>query len=43
MKRGIFIPAGVVRAVVGAVGAAAVLIALTELPEVRRYIKLKTM
>ncbi|MFF3336297.1 DUF6893 family small protein [Streptomyces sp. NPDC002888] len=43
MRKGIFIPANVVKATVGAVSAALVLIALTELPEARRYLKLKGM
>ena len=43
MKNGIFIPAGVVRAAVGAVTALLVLITLSELPEARRYLRLKSM
>ncbi|MFH8803372.1 DUF6893 family small protein [Streptomyces sp. NPDC017936] len=43
MRNGIFVPAHVVRAVVGAVGAAAVVIALAELPGMRRYVKLRSM
>jgi hypothetical protein len=43
MKNGIFIPAGVVRAAVCAVTAVLVVITLTELPEVRRYLRLKSM
>ena len=42
-KKGLFIPAGVVRASAGAVTAVLVLIALTELPEMRRYLRLKSM
>lgn len=43
MKKGIFIPAHVVRTSVGVLAAALVAITLLEAPEVRRYIKLKTM
>jgi hypothetical protein len=43
MKNGIFIPRTVVRAAVGAVSAVLVLIALSELPEARRYLRLKSM
>jgi hypothetical protein len=43
MKNGIFIPAHVVRTTVGVVTAVLALFALTEIPEARRYYKLKTM
>lgn len=43
MRKGLFIPAGAVRASVGALTAVLVLIALTELPEARRYFRLKSM
>ncbi|WP_367325540.1 hypothetical protein [Streptomyces sp. HUAS ZL42] len=43
MKEGIFIPASVVRAAVGVVSTVLFMIALTELPEARRYFKLKSM
>ncbi|MFI6033560.1 DUF6893 family small protein [Streptomyces sp. NPDC051315] len=43
MEKGIFIPARVVKAAVGAVSAVLVLIALAELPEARRYLRLKSM
>ncbi|MEW2399387.1 hypothetical protein [Streptomyces sp. NPDC046862] len=42
-KKGLFIPSSIVRASAGAVTAVLVLIALTELPEMRRYLKLKSM
>jgi len=43
MRKGIFIPANVVRTAVGVFAAALVAMTLFEAPEVRRYIKLKTM
>ncbi|WP_265579806.1 DUF6893 family small protein [Streptomyces spongiae] len=42
-KRGLLIPSNIVRASVGAFTAVLVLVALTELPEMRRYLKLKSM
>jgi hypothetical protein len=43
VKNGIFIPAGVVRVVVGALAVAATAIVLSELPEAWRYYKMETM
>lgn len=42
-KKGLFIPSRVVRTSVGVVSAVLVLLALSELPEARRYFKLKSM
>ncbi|MFD2686535.1 DUF6893 family small protein [Streptomyces phyllanthi] len=43
MEKGIHIPGNVVRTTVGAVAAVLILLALSELPEARRYLKLKSM
>ncbi|MDN0199199.1 hypothetical protein [Streptomyces sp. S.PNR 29] len=42
-KNGLFLPANVVRTTVGTVAAVLVLIALNELPEARRYLRLRSM
>ncbi|WP_162931340.1 DUF6893 family small protein [Streptomyces sporangiiformans] len=42
-KKGIFIPSNVVKATVGTVAAVLVVIALAEVPEARRYFRLKAM
>ncbi|WP_274388930.1 hypothetical protein [Streptomyces cavernae] len=43
MRKGIHIPAGVVRITVAVVAVAVTMIALAEAPEARRYLKLKSM
>ncbi|MFC0597836.1 hypothetical protein [Streptomyces palmae] len=43
MRRGIFIPAGVVRVAVGVMAAAACAIAWVEGPEVVRYLRIRAM
>ncbi|MFH8370216.1 DUF6893 family small protein [Streptomyces sp. NPDC018031] len=43
MRNGIFIPPAVVRAVAGAVAATVLALVLSELPEARRYLRMKAM